>query len=158
MLMNGYRNLAWAFAGLSIVSVLAILFSRISLEEFKPYLPLFIATELLLTIHMVPKVIRFVVPEDIMFPEEIRLAHSQWRGSDRASNSSSVSGGNLHQALGHFPPWDLVFSHMDHSDGENHARRISSSAGSVSSIDPELGIGREDASSTASEDPRAQLL
>lgn len=158
MLMIIYRNAAWALAGLSIVSVVAILFSRISLEQFTPYLPFSIVTGLLLTIHMVPKVVGFFEPGDTIFPEEIRFAHSQWRGSDRASIGSGISEENIQGALGHFPPWDLVFSHMDHSDGEHHVRMISSSAGSVSSIDPELETGREDASSTASEDPRAQLL
>jgi len=153
------RNVAWALAGLWIISILAIYFSRISLELFTLYLPFAIATGILMTIHIVPKITRLFGLEDRMFPEQIRLAtHNRWEESDRASISSSLPERNIQGIIGHFPPWDVVFSHMGHLDEQDHLRRISSSMGSVSSMDPELGLGQEDASSIASVDSRAQLL
>lgn len=94
-----------------------------------------------------------------MLPDEIRLTTPSQRGeSDTASIRSNIPGGNIRGFLRNFPPWDLVFSHMDHSDEEAHIRRISSSLGSVSSDDPELGLGRGVASSTVSADSGTQML
>jgi hypothetical protein len=153
------RNAPWALAGLSVISILAILVSRLSLETFKPFVPFAIATGLIVTIKIVPRVVRIFRPENRPFHDEIRLAEqgNQFEGSDRASIGSSRSGRNVHGVLDYSDPWNaLLLSHMDHTGLENNVRRIPSSVGSVSSIDPDFRL--EDASSAASVDSSDPLL
>lgn len=138
---------------------MALLVSRLALEPFKPFVPFAIATGLVVTIKIVPRIVRVFRPENGPLRDEIRLLEqgTQLAGSDRASMGSTRSARNIHGVLDFSDPWNaLLIAHTDHTDWENNTHRVPSSVGSVSSIDPDIGL--EDASSAASVDSSEPLL
>jgi hypothetical protein len=159
-----YSNGKYTLVAFLIIGTLVLLFQRVSLEAFAPYIPLSVAVSLLGTIYVVPWAKtsfhrnRISLGEYVIATGGGNSGGSHGAAVDTASvRSIGAFQGSLNRIL-RLGPDPLAFLHMDHLDRGYQTPRTRVSPENASSVDLELGLYQEAVSSTASAGTRDPFL
>lgn len=135
------RNGHYALAGSIILFTIGILSHRISLQDFSPYVPMLISTNLVCTTYIIPWIRRCTREMNVnTFGDQFMVTQGSYQATTDPMSTRSVSTShhNLNWSSGP-PVHPLVFADMDYL-GRQHQIRRPDLLEYVSSIDLESSL------------------
>jgi hypothetical protein len=159
---NPHRNGHYTLAGFLVIGIVVVLFQRISLEAFGPYVPFSVALSLLATVHVVPWIKTFFQQRNGITLGEYIIATGGYHpeGSAQAAvdptSVRSIGGFHIVPDRGwNSDPFELQHMHLS---GQYQTTARAYSPDHSSSFDLESGLPHQAQSSTASAGSRQPFL
>lgn len=155
MLITINRNAHYTLAGSIAIGTVVALSQRISLDSFRPYVPVSVAMSLLVTVHVVPWVKTFSHNGTTLGEYVIATGGDRPGGSyqvvvdSNSVQSSGPSNSDAHQGWNTDP---LELAHMGFS-GQDQTISRPYSPDHSSSLDLEAGLHQQAPSEAGSRDP-----